>query len=71
MNLSLADDILKELQREKTAPLVPDEDELFGQTIIASLKKLSGQQKALAKVKIQQVLYEVEYCQLGQLANEK
>lgn len=65
MRLSISDEILKELQKEKPTPLVPDEDDLFGQTIIASLKKLSGQQKALAKVKIQQVLYEVQYSQLA------
>lgn len=54
-------EILKELRKEH-AILPPDEDLLFGQSIGASLQTLLPQQKALAKMRIQQVLYDVQYC---------
>ena len=53
---------VQELCKEQAASLLPDEDDLFGQCIGASLKKMPDQQKALAKMKIQQLLYEIQYC---------
>lgn len=51
------------LQKDLTAPtLSNDEDELFGQSVGESLKKMSEQEKSLAKMRIQQTLYEVRYC---------
>ena len=38
-----------------------DEDSLFGQSIAASLRRLDAQKKSLAKIRMQQVLYEVEF----------
>ena len=38
-----------------------DEDDIFGLSIGASMKKMAPQQKSLAKIKIQQLLYEIEY----------
>lgn len=38
-----------------------DEDNLFCRSVCASLKRLTHQQKALAKIRIQQVMYEVEF----------
>ena len=63
-NIDINLEILKELRKEPEAPLKPefDEDDLFGQRIGATLKKMPEQQKALAKMKIQQVLYEIQYC---------
>ena len=55
-------EILKQLNREQTPSLPPDEDGFFGRSIGATLKTMSPQQKALAKMRIQQVMYEVQYC---------
>ncbi len=38
-----------------------DEDELFGKQLAATLRRLSGRQKAYAKMQIQKVLLEIEY----------
>ena len=65
MKCSFPDDIegeiLKELRKEQAIPLPPDEDDLFGQSIGATLKTMSVQQKALAKLRIQQVMYDTQY----------
>ena len=53
-------EILKELRRNQSD--APDEDDLFGQSIAATLKKFNAQQKALVKMRIQQLLYEVQFC---------
>lgn len=55
-------EILKELRREQTSTNPPDEDELFGQSVGATLKTMAPQQKSLAKLRIQQVMYEIQYC---------
>lgn len=39
------------------------EDYLFCRSVCASLKRFSYQQKGLAKIRIQQVMYEVEFGQ--------
>ena len=54
-------EILKELRKEQATPLSPDEDDLFGQSIGATLKTMSAQQKTLAKLQIQQVMYDTQY----------
>ena len=56
-------EILKELRvsRPSETPLA-DEDDLFGQSIAATLKKIPPQQKALVKMRMQQFLYEVQFC---------
>jgi hypothetical protein len=41
--------------------LTPDEDELFCLSVAASLRRFNSQKKALAKLRIQQVLYDVEF----------
>ena len=38
-----------------------DKDSLFAQSIAASLKRMDPQKKSLAKIKIQQALFEVEF----------
>jgi hypothetical protein len=38
-----------------------DEDELFCLSVAASLRRFNSQKKALAKLRIQQVLYDVEF----------
>ena len=53
-------EILAELKRD--APQERDEDDLFGLSVGASLKKMTPQQKALAKVQIQKVMFEIQYC---------
>jgi hypothetical protein len=39
----------------------PDADELFCLSVAASLRRFSPQKKALAKLRIQQVMYDVEF----------
>ncbi|KDR22277.1 transcription factor Adf-1-like [Zootermopsis nevadensis] len=39
----------------------PDEDELFCLSVAASLRRFSPQRKALAKLRIQQVMYDVQF----------
>ena len=38
-----------------------DEEELYGRQLAATLRRLSGRQKAYAKMQIQKVLLEIEY----------
>ena len=52
-------EILKELKKDYLT--APDEDDLFGKSIGASLKMIP-QQKALAKMKIEQLMYKIQYC---------
>lgn len=59
---STSDDIEVEILKELRKGQSLDEDELFGQSVGATLKKMTDQQKALAKMKIQQVMYEIQYC---------
>ena len=40
-----------------------DDDFAFGRSVALTLKKLQLQQKSLAKIKIQQILHEVEFPQ--------
>ena len=51
-------EILRQLKETREED---DEDHLFGLSIAATLKKLEPQKKSLAKLRLQQVLYEVEY----------
>lgn len=54
---------LVSLREEKHAEhLEDDEDVLFGRQIAAVLKRFSNHQKATAKLRIQQVLVETEFC---------
>ena len=56
-------EILKEIRRSQPSETTsPDEDDLFGQSVAATLKNLSPRQKALAKMRMQQLLYEVQFC---------
>ena len=38
-----------------------DEDSLFGLSIAVSLRRLDPQKKSLAKIRMQKVLYEIEF----------
>lgn len=49
--------LLKILSRED------DPDEHFLLSLLPSLKRMSPQQNALARIKLQEVLYEMEFCQ--------
>ena len=60
-DLELDKEILKELRRERVPSPPPDEDNLFGSSIGATLKSMAPQQKALAKICFQQELYETQY----------
>ena len=62
-------EILRQL-KETTAPCsststetTDDEDFTYGKTIALTLKRLQPQQKAQAKIKIQQLLYDMEFPQ--------
>ena len=51
--------VLDEL-RKAPEPTNPNEDEMFGQMIAAIFKKLTPQQSSFAKLKIQQLLYDLK-----------
>ena len=52
---------MQELKRDDTRK---DEDDWFGLSIGATLKTMTLQQKALAKMRIQQMLYEIQFCNM-------
>ena len=51
---------LKQSGQQSTSE-INDEDLSFGQMIAMNLKRLTPQQKAQAKIRIQQLLYEIEF----------
>lgn len=52
--------VLDEL-RKAPEPTKPDEDDMFGHMIAATLKKLTSQQSSFAKLKMQQLLYDLQF----------
>ena len=38
-----------------------DEEDHYGQSVAGTLRKMSPEQRALAKMRIQQILYEIQY----------
>ena len=61
-------EILRQLKEVTTQPSTgvstkndTDEDFAYGRSIALSLKKLQPQQKSMAKLKIQQVLHDIEF----------
>lgn len=48
-------------RRNNTPPKPEDPDEMFLLSLLPTLKRLSDQQKASAKIKLQQLLYDVEF----------
>ena len=56
-------EILRQLKDlDKKEPEQPDEEDLYAKSVAGTLKKMTPEQRAMAKLKIQQVLYEVQYC---------
>ena len=53
--------ILSSLQKEKENTLALDEDEHFMLSLVPSLRRLSNQKRAQARMRMQQVLYDVEF----------
>ena len=53
--------ILSSLQKEKENTLALDEDEHFMLSLVPSLRRLSNQKRAQAHMRMQQVLYDVEF----------
>ena len=49
---------------ESSHPLLTDEEGLFGQSVASALRRLPPYKRALAKVKISQVLFDVEFQQV-------
>ena len=54
-------EILSQLKKTCEVPNTEDEDTSFGKFIALSIKKLDPKSKALAKIKIQQLLYDMEF----------
>ena len=52
---------LRDLDR-KDPELEPDKEDLYARSMAGSLRKMTPEQRALAKMKIQQILYETQYC---------
>ncbi|CAL8369445.1 unnamed protein product [Gadus morhua 'NCC'] len=53
--------ILSSIQKEKENTLAVDEDEHFMLSLVPSLRRLSNQKRAQARMRMQQVLYDVEF----------
>ncbi|CAL8391565.1 unnamed protein product [Arctogadus glacialis] len=53
--------IMSSIQKEKENALAVDEDEHFMLSLVPSLRRLSHQKKAQARMRMQQVLYDVEF----------
>ncbi|CAL8373960.1 unnamed protein product [Gadus morhua 'NCC'] len=53
--------ILSSIQKEKENTLAVDEDEHFMLSLVPSLRRLSTQKRAQARMRMQQVLYDVEF----------
>ena len=53
--------ILSSIQQEKENTLAVDEDEHFMLSLVPSLRRLSNQKRAQARMRMQQVLYDVEF----------
>ena len=47
---------LKEMQQN-----VSEEEELFGKSVAASIRNMPPEQRAMAKIRIQQVLYDIQF----------
>ena len=54
-------EILKQLGASTEAKKEEDGDTLLGQSIAATLRTLDPQKKAFAKMRLQQVLYEIQF----------
>lgn len=52
---------LDSLNQRHLSRSVSDEEELFGKTVAANLRRLTPRQKAMAKLRIQTVLTEIEF----------
>ena len=52
---------IEERRQEKRSRQVEDEAELFGRLVASTLRRLSGRQQASAKLKIQQLLMDIEF----------
>ena len=40
---------------------VSEEEELFGKSVAASIRNMPPEQRAMAKIRIQQVLYDIQF----------
>lgn len=60
---------LKHFDEKQPQQRVLDEEELFGMHIAAVLRRLTNRQKAMARLKIQQVLTDVEFPETSLLPN--
>jgi hypothetical protein len=58
---AVSEQILNYLDKKSKSSAEKSDEESFALSIIPSLKRLTDQQKALAKLRIQQTLYEIEY----------
>lgn len=45
-----------------------DEESVYAQSVAATLRNMTPEQREMAKIKIQQILYEIQYCMPPQSA---
>lgn len=55
-------EILHQLKGLEKSEKEIDEEDQYSRSVVATLRNMSSEQRALAKIKIQQVLYEIQYC---------
>lgn len=56
-----ADEVDMEIIRQLKQGQELDEEDHYGQSVAGTLRKMSPEQRALAKIRIQQILYEIQY----------
>ena len=56
-----ADEVDTEILRQLKQGQELDEEDHYRQSVAGTLRKMSPEQRALAKIRIQQILYEIQY----------
>lgn len=58
-------EIIRQLKGMEKQGQELDEEDHYGQSVAGTLRKMSPEQRALAKMRIQQILYEIQYSMPG------
>ena len=57
----VSEQIMNDLNKKSKPETEKSDEEMFALNIVPALKRMTNQQRALAKLRIQQVLYEIEF----------
>ena len=53
---------LKAMDNKKEPDHELDEESVYAQSVAVTLRKMTPEQRGMAKIKIQQILYDIQYC---------